>query len=389
LHYVIGDHEMTTSAGRPRSAVTTTSEKVVKMTDLQASAPITLAQEVSRREELADRYTGIHFLEDMGAGIFGKAKGENVLLIALHYRVGGSVWGVEDTVINNTTFHAAPYDRQTIENNDFISHRIDPIHRSDDFSVVEEPDRVVWRAGDRTIIARPPFWDIRGEHLGVDVDVTMERTSEPDWYIGRWEDLPTEGRGGRDFWAKTSGTITARGKTYELEDNSYSINEHLVFGENWVLEARKFPVQYFYHLYRSEELQIFLYARPDSGVVYSRVVFTDGPEIFYDWDQVSVEEMEYWFDPQTGLRPPVKFRVTLDNPAGCVELVLTAYSRSLYSFQLSEGTRTHYNYFVHSEGNFTGPDGKITRIRDSETDTCFSEWGITSPLGSGAPLLEP
>ena len=359
------------------------------MTNVEASPAITLDQEIGRREELADRYTGIHFLEDMGAGIFGKAKGENVLLIALHYRVGGSVWGVDDTIINNTTFHAAPYDRQKIENNDFISHRIDPIHRADNYTITKETDRVVWQAGDRAIIARPPFWDIKGEHLGVDVDITMERTGEPDWYIGTWEDLPTEGRGGRDFWAKTSGTITARGKTYELEENSYSINEHLVFGENWVVEARSFPVQYFYHLYRSDELQIFIYARPDSGVVYSRVVFTDGKEIFYDWNQVTVEEEEYWFDPQTHIRPPVKFRVKLDSPEGRVELAPPAYSRSIYSFQLSEGTRTHYNYFVHSQGQFTSPDGKTIPIKDNEQDTCFAEWGLTSPLGSGAPLLAP
>lgn len=87
--------------------------------------------------------------------------------------------------------------------------------------------------------------------------------------------------------------------------------------------------------------------------------------------------------------PPVKFRVKLDSPEGRVELALTAYSRSIYSFQLSEGTRTHYNYFVHSQGQFTSPDGKTIPIKDSENDTCFAEWGLTSPLGSGAPLLTP
>jgi hypothetical protein len=60
---------------------------------------------------------------------------------------------------------------------------------------------------------------------------------------------------------------------------------------------------------------------------------------------------------------------------------------SIYSFQLSEGTRTHYNYFVHSQGQFTSPDGKTIPIKDSEHDTCFAEWGLTSPLGSGAPSL--
>src|SRR5581483_4957973 len=144
-----------------------------EMGDEKPSIPVTLEQETGRREDLADRYTGIHFLEDMGAGVFGKCKGENVLLIALHYRVGGSVWGVDDTIINNTTFHAAPYDRQKIEDNDFISHRIDPIYRNDDYKIAREADRIVWQAGDRQMIARPPYWEIKGEHLGVDCDLTM------------------------------------------------------------------------------------------------------------------------------------------------------------------------------------------------------------------------
>lgn len=38
------------------------------MTNVEASPAITLDQEIGRREELADRYTGIHFLEDMGLG---------------------------------------------------------------------------------------------------------------------------------------------------------------------------------------------------------------------------------------------------------------------------------------------------------------------------------
>jgi hypothetical protein len=176
MHYVIIDHETMrwllerAVISPPRAGPRMTDpwmryrrlRRSHVMTNVEASPAITLDQEIGRREELADRYTGIHFLEDMGAGIFGKAKGENVLLIALHYRVGGSVWGVDDTIINNTTFHAAPYDRQKIENNDFISHRIDPIHRADNYTITRETDRVVWQAGDRAIIARPPLLGHQG-----------------------------------------------------------------------------------------------------------------------------------------------------------------------------------------------------------------------------------
>jgi hypothetical protein len=242
---------------------------------------------------------------------------------------------------------------------------------------------VIWRAGDREIIARPPHWDIKGSHLGVEVDVTMEQVSSPDWYIGTWDDMPKNGRGGRDFWAKTSGTITAGGKVYELEDNSLSINEHVVVGEHWINEAGSYPIQYFYHLFRSDDLQIFIYCRPDFDVVYSRVVFPDGKEIYYDWDSVIIEEEEYWLDPQTHMRPAVKFGIRLNSPEGNVELTLTAYSRSIYSFQFAEAMRTHYNMFVHSDGRFVHPDGRSTPIKDGWEDISFCEWGITSPLGNG------
>ena len=263
------------------------------------SIAVTVDQEIGRREELTGQfYTGMQFLEDMGAGVFGKCNGENVLAILLLYRVGGSVWGVDEAVINQTSFHAAPYDRRKIEDNDFLSHRVDPIYRSDDFTITRESDRVIWQAGPRQVVARPPFWDIKGEHAGVDVDITMQQSGDADWLVGPWEKLGDEGRAGRDLFATASGRISALGKTYHLEPNSIAINEHVVFGERWVAEAQAYSPQYFYHLFRNDEIQIFVYVRPDSGVIYGRVVFTDGREIRYDWDDVTVTEGEYWLDPR-------------------------------------------------------------------------------------------
>ncbi len=350
---------------------------------------VTLDQEVGRREELSDQhYTGIQFFEDMGAAIFGKCKGENIAATLIQYRVGGSVWSAQDTIINNTTFQAAPYDRTKIEDNDFISHRVDPIYRCDDFTITKEHDRVIWQADDRQMIARPPFWDIKGEHLGVDVDVTMEQFGDADWILGPWDDLPKTGRAGRDVVAKASGRITARGKVYELEEHSVAVHEHVVLGESWVAQARS-PIQYFYHVFRSEELQLMVLFRPDSGLVYGRVVVPEGKEIRYSGANITIEEQDYWFDPRTAIRPPVRFRVQLDSAEGTVELFLTAYSRSLYVHAISQGTRTNYAMLVHSIGKFVGPDGKAILITDREEDLSYIEWGITSPLGSGAPSLRP
>lgn len=350
---------------------------------------VTLDQEVGRREELGEFYTGFQFLEDMGGATLGNCNGEKVLLIALAYRIGGKAWGVEDTIINNSTFCAVPWDRQEMEDNPFISHRIDPFVRHDDFKIIREPDRVIWQAGDRQYIARPPFWDIKGTHLGVDVDITMEQISSPDWYIGVWEDLPTHGRGGRDVWAKAWGTIKAGGKTYELEDNSFCTHEHVVTGERWTVTAIDSPIQYFMHTFRSDDMHIWLYARPDFSAPYARILFTDGTEVYYHGEAISIKMEDFWVDPQTQIRVPVKFRVDLNSPKGKVELTLKAYGRALYLYSLMMAERIHYDLFVHSDGRFISPDGKVTPIVDKYEDVSFAEWGFTNPMGSGSVVDRP
>lgn len=353
----------------------------------ESEMDITREQEVGRREDLEGHYTGVHFLEDMGAAVYGKVDGKNLVLIALAYRVGGSWWGTTDTIINNSTFHVAPYEQTELEDNDFISHRIDPFSRNDDFTIVDDGEMVTWKVGDRRYTARPPLWDIKGEHLGIDCNVTMERFSSPDWHVGTWDEMAQNGRGGRDFWGKATGTINARGEIYELGDKSIALHEHLVVGEHWVSKAGG-SVQYFYHIYKSEDFQILIYSRPDFDVTYARIEFNDGRELFFEGlgQQVTIKPVEHWLDPQSFMRPPVAFEIRLHSPEATVEFSLKAYSRAIYSYSMAESTRTHYSLLVHSSGTFAGADGKRFAIKDAYEDVCYAEWGCTNTMGHGGPL---
>src|ERR1039458_6480103 len=170
------------------------------------SSDVQLTDELSHFQELPKDQLREHFGDHNGIGIFGKAGDKDILLVNVIYHVGGRLWGLEDSALVQTVLLLSSTDDRVMKNNDFVGNRLDPIRHFDNFEVVQEADKVIWKAGNRQIICRPPYWELKGEHLGVDIDIRVCGIGKSIPYHGTWDGLATSGVAGNEQLGRAEGS---------------------------------------------------------------------------------------------------------------------------------------------------------------------------------------
>jgi hypothetical protein len=348
--------------------------------DRKAVSDVTLEDEMPYKGDLSEQhYTGQNFLEDVAVAVVAECGDYDIALVAAAYNVGGEVWGVDDAVLQQTTFMAVPHKQQGMQDNPFISHRIEAT-RPSAFEIRREVDSVVKQVGNRLFTARSPHWEVHGEHMGVDCNVTMSGLGPTDWHLGKWVDIGRNGRGGYSQLCWAEGDITANSVRYEFECG-YGIQAHEIVSEAWSkpLETDN-PIQYFYYMYFSDDVQVSLYMRPAAGSIYARVVI-DGKVTLFGWDEVAVDELKWWVDPRTGMRIPVRWHVNCSTDDVMLDVNIAAYGRAIYGFYQTSAYKLHYNYLARTEGSILEVGGLKIRL---EARLSWVEWGITTPLGLSA-----
>src|ERR1039458_6075010 len=180
----------------------------------RASSDVPLTDELSHFQELPEDQLREHFMDHLGIGIFGKAGDKDLALIDVIYHVGGRLWGNEDTALIETGLLLSSAHDRVMKNNDFVGHRLEPLVHFDNFEVVQEADKVIWKAGNRQIICDPPYWELKGEHLGVDIDIRVCGIGKSIPYHGTWDGLATSGVAGNEQLGRAEGSITYDGETY-------------------------------------------------------------------------------------------------------------------------------------------------------------------------------
>lgn len=349
----------------------------------KAISDVRLEENKSYKDELPK---GSSFIEYNGTLILAESGDYDITLIAMGIRCGGGkkgIWQVEDTFIEHTDFIAVP--KQTGEiimrDNDIITNRCYPTEWPEGGGdIIYEQDRITWKIGNRRHINRPPYWEIKGEHMGVDCDIRMGGVGNAARTYGNWEDLAQAGQAGftQPCWAE--GTITAGGTTWTLE-NAYGIHDKFIMGDAFDFGAMYSKAPYYWIWCVSESVRISFYGTP--GIGGFAHVFAEGKELFYSMDQIKMEDIKWWVDPKSHLYVPIEWHLNMCSEHGVFDATICAHSRMLFSYMTKGGPTINYGFISKTNGRFFFPDGHSVAVQDAKT---WVERGIgVFPYPSGSP----
>lgn len=322
-----------------------------------------LAGEASHFQDLPAGHAEAHFQDHVGIGVFGKAGDKDILFVCTIYHVGGREWGLRDGAVMQTNLLVSPTDVRTMGDNRYVANRLDPIASFDNFAITQTADAVTWRAGAREIECRPPQWRVRGEHLGVDVDLVITGIGEPVPYHGTWDQLAKVGVAGNEQLGRATGRISYQGTTYTL-DEGWAVRERTCLGSGFdvpsLLGAKE---GYLWGWVFSEDLKVFCFAQGGSGHFAARV-FHAGGVIDFGAEHSTVEPLASWTDPQTRATQVTAWRIRMESGAGKLEFEARTWSRYLFGFHLAKGYTTHCGALGRANGRFEFPDGRVVPIEE-------------------------
>lgn len=338
---------------------------------------VKLVEEMSHMEELPKEHLAEHFQDHIGMMVLGKAGGNDIFVCGTLYHVGGRKWGIVDGALLQTNLIIAPGEQRTMQNNDFVGNRLDPMMSFNNFKVVQESDRVVWTAGNRQMIFRPPYWELKGEHMGVDLDLTMGGIGDVILYHGPWSDLAAKGVAGNEHLGWAEGSFTYQGKKYTF-DEGWAVRERTCFGKNFdVPSLIGHSTGYIWGWCFSESIKIFCFAEPEANHFAGRV-YMDDQIIDFGAGEINVEPLEFWKDPLTDVTIPIQWNITMKAPGGTVKMNVALWARALFGFHLAGGYTTHHCGLGRANGSFSFPDGHSVPINDCQS---YFEQGKATPLG--------
>ncbi|MFA4836398.1 MAG: hypothetical protein WC749_10065 [Dehalococcoidia bacterium] len=344
----------------------------------QAMTDVLLKEQLSYSDKLAQ---GSSFIENNAFFVLGESGGNDIIMVSCIFRCGGGrqgTWQVADTGIGQTNLLVVPQDqRGKMHDNDFIGNRVFPTEWSGDAKITQTESAVTWELGKRQYICRPPYWEIKGEHMGVECNLTLGGLGNATRCFGNWDDLATIGQAGyqQALWAK--GTITKGNTTYNLE-KGYAFQEKLTLTWDLAELFRDNPL-YLIWLW-SESVRICIFNVPAMGFTFSQVI-VDGQEVSFDQGKVIIDEMDWWTDPKTQLRVPIRWHLNMNSPNGVVDMMMSAGARVFYPYLTRTGIYQQYAFLVRSEGRLFLPEGRSIPLNSM---AIVEKGWCTMPLPAGA-----
>ncbi|MEX1670568.1 hypothetical protein AB4876_16730 [Zhongshania guokunii] len=356
------------------------------MAEIKAHTNVTLADQLSYVDKLPK---GMPYMENNGFMIMGETdEGEEFSFVSCIFRVGGGKdgpWQVDDVYKGHTTFMAVPKGHTGgMQDNHFIGNRTWATDHWESGSVEQVGDAVIWTLGKRQHICRPPYWEIKGEHMGIEFDLKLTGIGDAPYHKGPFADLEKNNIAGFEHPVCAEGTIKAEGKTYHVSNkNTFGCQEKFT-QPAWDLADILRGETYYWNWWASENIRVFIYYYPSVGKTFSHVT-VDGEEIQFSENghsNISMEEKEFWIDPKTRMRVPVKWHFNLESKNGVIDLDIEAAHRTFYSYLTTSGATMHYGLHSHAEGSMKLTDGRNFELKDMRT---YIEHGWTAiPLKSYA-----
>lgn len=349
------------------------------MTLIKPYTDVVAADEYSHMQELPQGELKEHFQDHIGIGVFGRAGDFDVMVVGTIYRVGGDVWGIKDGCLLQTNMIAClPGDRE-MEDTPFVGNRNDPANVYTDFSVTHEDDQVVWSAGNRQIICRPPIWELKGNHMGVDIDIRLTGTGKSMPYHGPWNQLNETGIAGNEQLGRAEGQFTYNGNTYTLT-KGWAVRERSCLGAGKDVMSLLGSVSgYIWGWCFSERASIFCYAQRGGGG-YAARIFAQGAVIDLTRADNKIIETSHWIDPLTQKRHATAWTIHMEDEEGVLEMEVNTWSRCLFGFHQRDGYSSHHGALGRCTGSFISRTGERYEFDDT---TAYFEQGCATPLGIG------
>lgn len=334
-----------------------------------------------------DMPRGEDFMEDFAHLIIAESEGYDICLVPNLWHVGGGkqgYWQVDKAMMIQTALLMTPKEcRGSMDNFhrcEFIGNRLDPKDWVDSpFSIAQVGDSVVWKTQKLEYIARPPHWLLKGDHMGVQYDLTLGGIGTAIRSTGLWQDLPRTRRAGYDHCCWVEGSITVNGRKFVLE-NAYGLHERFTFGKTYD-PVKNMAKPYNWVLGMSDNARIYFFALPGEDNIGNGQLVIDGEPLSFGLGEISVQDTETWLDPMTLMQVPVKWRFRLSSKDGVVDLDMAASGRGVFTVASRPGTTVRYSFCCQTNGQAVLASGRKIEIKNVMS---YMEWGKTAfPLEAG------
>ncbi|HRE02603.1 MAG TPA: hypothetical protein PLV68_14980, partial [Ilumatobacteraceae bacterium] len=277
-----------------------------------------------------------------------------------------------------TIFMAIPHtdDTPSMSDNAFIRTGLHlPQYRDGRRFDIEEADgTVTWRVDDREYVWDPPNWRIRGEHAGVDVDLVAQAVGPGTWAAGPFETAAENKAFGYDVPIGVTGTITADGRTFQLDD-AHGSHERAGMGQGRDIVAEVDGAEVLVADLFHDDIHMIFGQHTGRSLNFGRIdAGSNSVSIMPLMDQgvMSVTTLERWHDPKSGLLLPVHWRVVMSNEGANCELDVRAEGRAYWHYTTKSGVMVMVWQLSRANGTLYLPDGTQREIKDALT---ASRWG--------------
>lgn len=346
----------------------------------EATSDVQLFEDLNHEKKLPKG----DFMECFSNLIMGETEDYDICLVPNLWHFGGGkdgYWQVDDILMVQTACLVTPKAyRGKIHDSEFIANRLDPKDWVGvDFSIAQVGDSIVWKNPQVECTARPPYWQLKGDHMGVQYDVTLGGIGEAFRVSGPWEDLPTTLRGGYDHRCWAEGTITVKGQKYELK-NAWGLHERFTFGSTYD-PVKGMADPYNWVLAMSEAAQLYFFVLPGEENIGTGKICINGEMLSFGMGEISVKDTELWVDPLTQMQVPVKWEFNLKSNDGVVRVEMVAGARGVFTVESHSGTTVRYAFSCQLNGEAIFADGRKVAIENVQS---YMEWGKTAfPIEAG------
>ncbi|OCK74517.1 hypothetical protein K432DRAFT_409793 [Lepidopterella palustris CBS 459.81] len=346
----------------------------------EATSNLSLDDEDSHRHLLPK---GSPFMEGSDFMFLAETEDYDISVVQIIFGLGGgkqSTWQVEnDTGMLQTTVIIAPKSqRGVIADNEFIGNRSFATDWEGDVQITRTHDAVVYQLGKIKHVCKPPYWELTGEHNGVEFNLVAGGMGHAVPWKGEWANVATKGGAGYGVPIWVEGTIRANGITHVIK-NAQGCRDNFINTTDLAKTYNERKINYYWIWCLDPAMRAMVYHIP--GVRTHNEVNAQGEDVPFEDGETEITPLDWWLDPRTGVQVPTRWHLKMHAAAGTTDLVLQGGPRSLYSYLTKSGLSLHVGFLARANGTFTYQDGSVIQIKEAQS---YVEWGrALFPLPSG------
>ena len=317
------------------------------------ATPVTLDDEADHIKDLPPK----DLWEESAIILIAETETHDVLLWNAMYILKGhgeNLWIKKDGVEHDIVFIAVPKSqRGQMTDNNFARTGWHPTQRlpADALKIDRQADRTIWTLQDESFICRPPIWEVKGSHGGVELDLTYEQVGKAIWNWGPFSGAMEKDRAGYDVFATVNGTIKTGGLNLEIK-NGQGVREHIAVGQSCNVIRNLPPPRVMWWLYASKDDIGVNYFRP--GVVDIGKVNIGDREIHFNpaagLGSISYQNLQYWEDPRSGYNLPIRWHLNMSSAEAIVDFDIKCHGRGYFHWTVSNGIRLYCYQLCTADG---------------------------------------